>query len=86
MPVIDVTKDNFQETIDNNDKVVAKFFASWCGSCRLIKPKFKRLADDERFEGVTFIDIDAEANPDIRAKVGGQQPTVFCGLAKRRIG
>ena len=32
----------------------------------LFAPKFKRLAQDERFEGITFLDVDAEENPEAR--------------------
>ncbi|OHX66277.1 thioredoxin family protein [Flammeovirga pacifica] len=70
MPVIDANDSNFKELISENDKVVVKYFAGWCGSCRLFKPKFKRLSGDERFEGIAFLDVNAEESPEARALAG----------------
>jgi len=58
-----VNDTNFETQIAENEKVVVKYFAGWCGSCRLFSPKFKRLSADERFEGVKFLDVDAEESP-----------------------
>jgi thioredoxin len=65
--VLDIkTDDDFKASLSQNDKVIVKYFAGWCGSCRLFAPKFKRLAQDERFEGITFLDVNAEENPEAR--------------------
>lgn len=64
------TDADFQEQLKSNDKVVVKYFADWCGSCRLFAPKFKRLSGDERFEGVAFLDVNAEKNPEARKAAG----------------
>lgn len=70
MAVEVLTDDNFKSTLFNNDKTIVKYFAGWCGSCRLFTPKFKRLSSDERFQGVNFIDVDAEKNPEARKMAG----------------
>ncbi len=57
---------NFKQELADNQKVVVKYFAGWCGSCRLFAPKYKRLSNDERFEGVTFLDVNAEQSPEAR--------------------
>jgi thiol-disulfide isomerase/thioredoxin len=68
---VELTTDTeFQELINQNDKVVVKYYADWCGSCRLFKPKYKRLSEDERFNGVTFLDVNAEKNPNARKAAG----------------
>lgn len=66
MEVIEVTDQELQEQIANHDKVVIKYYADWCGACRLFNAKFKRLAKDERFEGVSFFNVNAEHNPEAR--------------------
>ncbi|MFA0963908.1 thioredoxin family protein [Roseivirga sp. BDSF3-8] len=68
MAVEVVTDENFSTALNDNEKVVVKYFADWCGSCRLFAPKFRRLSEDDRFKGVTFLDINAEKNPESRKK------------------
>lgn len=66
MAVIQTNDIGFKEQLADNEKVIVKYFAGWCGSCRLFAPKFKRLSGDERFEGVTFLDVNAETSPEAR--------------------
>ena len=54
------TDKDFNDLLKSNDKVVVKYFANWCGSCKLFAPKFRRLSDDDRFAGVTFLDVNAD--------------------------
>ena len=68
--VINITDKSFDQTLQENPKVIVKYFATWCGSCRLFAPKFRRLSDDENYEGIAFIEVDAETNEQSR-KAGG---------------
>jgi thioredoxin 1 len=70
MAVITATDSDFSTLIKEHDKVVVKYFADWCGSCKLFAPKFKRLSNDERFSGVAFLEVDAENNEDARKLAG----------------
>ncbi|MBK6964844.1 MAG: thioredoxin family protein [Bacteroidales bacterium] len=70
MALIQATDSTFNDLLSQNDKVVIKYYADWCGSCKLFAPKFRRLSDDSRFEGVTFLDINAEQNPEARKLAG----------------
>ncbi len=57
---------NFSELLKGNEKVVVKYYADWCGSCRLFAPKYKRISNEDRFNAITFLDINAEHNPEAR--------------------
>ena len=60
----ELEKDNLADIVNENETVVVQYMATWCGNCRLMKPKFKKLASEH--EGVTFIFADAEKYPESR--------------------
>ena len=66
MAVTVLNDSNFNETLVSNQKTIVKYFAGWCGSCRLFAPKYKRLSDDARFTKINFADVNAEENPEAR--------------------
>lgn len=60
----EITEDNLQQIVESSDKVVVQYSAGWCGNCRIMKPKFKKLSRET--EGVAFVMVDAEKNPNSR--------------------
>lgn len=62
--LIELDKDNLQEIVNTDKKVVVQYAASWCGNCRIMKPKFKKLANEK--DGITFVIADAENFPESR--------------------
>lgn len=56
--------DNLAEIVEGNEIVLVQYSATWCGNCRIMKPKFKKMASEN--EGVTFIVADAEKFPESR--------------------
>lgn len=65
-----VSDKEFKEIIKSEDKVVVKFYADWCGNCRLFAPKFNKLSEKPEFSQVRFLDINAEENPEARKLAG----------------
>lgn len=63
MSVIELTKDNFNETVDNNDIVVVDFWAEWCGPCKSFAPVFEKVA--ENHPEIVFGKIDTEEQPEL---------------------
>lgn len=61
---VEISEDNLQEILNQNEKVLVQFGAAWCGNCRLLKPKVKRLAEAD--ENVQFVYVDAEKFPESR--------------------
>ena len=62
--VQELEKDNLSEVVSSNEIVVVQYAATWCGNCRIMKPKFKKLATEN--ENVSFVIADAEKFPESR--------------------
>ena len=60
----ELNQDNLAQIISDNSKVVVQYSATWCGNCRIMKPKFKKLSSEN--EGTIFIIVDAEKFPESR--------------------
>lgn len=78
--VTELSQDNLQEIIDNNDTVVVQYSASWCGNCRIMKPKFKKLSNET--EDVTFVMVDAEKFPESRRLADVSNLPTFAAFEK----
>lgn len=62
--LLELEQDNLQEIIAANKNVVVQYSATWCGNCRIMKPKFKKEASENG--NVTFVIADAEKFPESR--------------------
>jgi thiol-disulfide isomerase/thioredoxin len=59
--LIELEDDNLADIIAANETVVVQYSAGWCGNCRIMKPKFKKLATE--YTQATFVLVDAEKFP-----------------------
>lgn len=78
------TDADFENILKSNDKVIVKYFADWCGSCKLFSPKFKRHASDEKNADVLFLLVNAEEN-EIARKLGGVDNLPFIATFKNGV-
>jgi len=60
----ELEQDNLADIISNNDTVIVQYSATWCGNCRIMKPKFKKLASEN--DTISFVIADAEKFPESR--------------------
>ncbi|MFT3902557.1 MAG: thioredoxin family protein [Niabella sp.] len=60
----ELTNDTLQQIVADNEKVMVQYGASWCGNCRIMKPKFKKLATEN--DSIPFVYVDAEKLPESR--------------------
>jgi len=65
MATTEVTVDNFNSTIENNDIVLLDFWADWCGPCKMFAPVFEKAAEEN--SDVVFGKIDTEAQQELAA-------------------
>ena len=62
--MVELKDDSLQQFIADEKDVVVQFSAGWCGNCRMMKPKFRKLATET--EGLKFVLVDAEKFPESR--------------------
>lgn len=68
MATKEITLDNLDSTIDNNDIVFLDFWAEWCGPCKMFEPVFEKAA--ETHSDIVFGKIDTEAQQELAAGFG----------------
>ena len=65
MPTVELTKDNFESTVNDNSMVIVDFWAPWCGPCRGFAPVYEQAS--ETHKDVVF----AKVNTDEQQELAG---------------
>jgi thioredoxin len=68
MTTVNLTKDNFEKTVDQSPMVVVDFWASWCGPCRAFSPVFE--ATSEKYPDIVFGKVNTEEQPELAGTFG----------------
>lgn len=63
MAVLMLNKDNFKQTIENNNFVIVDFWAPWCDPCIAFTPTFEAAALNN--PDIVFGMVNTETDPDI---------------------
>jgi thioredoxin 1 len=63
MAAVEITKDNFKETVAREGIVILDWWAAWCGPCRAFAPTFE--AASNQHTDIVFGKIDTDAQPEL---------------------
>ena len=63
MPVVELTKENFEQVVTSNPTVIVDYWAPWCGPCRGFAPVFEKVA--EMHPDVVFAKVNTEEEQEI---------------------
>lgn len=62
-----MNREELKQVLDNNEYVVLKFGAEWCGPCKQIAPVLEQLADEYQ-DRIKYVSIDVEESTEITAE------------------
>lgn len=68
MAVIELTRDNLEESIRDHDILLIDFWAEWCAPCRGFAPVFEKVA--ENHPDIAFGKVDIEQQQEVAQQFG----------------
>jgi thioredoxin 1 len=58
--VCPVNSMNDFKTLTTNNVVIVDFYATWCGPCKMISPKFEEMSMQSKYQNIRFAKVDVD--------------------------
>ena len=68
MATVELTKDNFEKTVNDNPLVIVDFWAPWCGPCRGFAPVYEKAS--ETHSDVVFAKVNTDEQQELAGAFG----------------
>ena len=68
MATVELTKDNFEKTVNDNPMVIVDFWAPWCGPCKGFAPVYEKAA--EGHPDVVFAKVNTDEQQELAGAFG----------------
>lgn len=73
---MEITTQELQEKINNGEKIIVEMWAPWCGPCRMMKPVFEKIAQNND-TNVSMYTLNIDENREIAIQYGVRSiPTI----------
>ncbi len=68
MATLQMTAENFDETLKNSEILFIDFWAEWCGPCKMFAPVFEKAS--EKHPNAVFAKVNTEEQRELAASFG----------------
>jgi thioredoxin 1 len=73
---MEISSVELQEKINKGEKIILKLGAQWCGPCKMLKPIFEKVANENTTD-VQMYTLDVDLNREIAISLGVRSvPTI----------